>query len=226
MFGGRKQRPAEDMWSEWSRGLSLGAVELVAGRRVVARVDHEGVLLVARDLFVAWEHLGFADGLDPLSTMPGSLAVAVSRPWWAERVSTLSGTERRRAQEELETGLVSVPVASRRAVPVEAFGDWLSAEVIARAPLPGRLCLTPGLETSVLDRDSSRPVPLDRLPISHTLRDRLAAWGAAAGAVPDDERTATATWDGFLPEGRVLAADLETETGRSAAVWADCPDMP
>ena len=233
MFGGRKQGPAEDMWSEWSRGLSLGAVELVAGRRVVARVDHEGVLLVARDLFVAWEHLGFADGSDPdpgllLPKVPGDLALTVSRPWWAEHIAGLTGRPRRRAEGELEQGWARprAVVMSRRRVPLEAFGEWLSAEAITRAPLPDRFCLSPDPETPVSDRDTNRPVPLDRLPISHTLRDRIAAWGAAAEAVPEEQRILDATWEPFWTEGRPLAADLETETGRPAAVWADCPDMP
>ncbi|WP_341241416.1 hypothetical protein [uncultured Nocardioides sp.] len=233
MFGGGKQRPAAELRAEWSRELSLGAVELVAGRRVVARVDHEGVLLVARDLFVAWAHLGFADGSDPepgllLPKVPGTLTLTVSRPWWAEHIAGLTGRPRRRAERELKQGWArpTVPVVSRETVPVETFAEWLSAEAVTRAPLPDRFCLSPDPETSVSDRDTNRPVPLDRLPISHTLRDRIAAWGAAAGEVPEEQRILETTWEPFWTEGRPLAADLETETGRSAAVWADCPDVP
>ena len=228
MFGRRKQQPAEELWAQWSRELSLGVAELRTARpdQVVARVDQEGVLLVACDVFVAWKDLGLADGDDPLSSMPGSLALAVSRDRWAEHLASLSARERERAERGVAEGWVSVPVKSRRPVPVEAFAEWLEAELSTRAPLPDRFCLTPSPDTSVLDRDSSRRIPLDRLPISHTLRDRLAAWGAAAGRVPDKERVRESTWEPFALEGRVLAADLEAETGRSAAVWQDCPEMP
>ncbi len=228
MFGGRKQRPAPELWAKWSRELDLGTVELQAGRQVVARVDRKGVLLVARDLFVGWEHLGFADGFEHGSGAPGTLELRVSRPWWAEYIAGATGKEQRRAKRELDHGWARprISVASRRPVGLEAFGEWLSNEVVTRAPLPERLCLSPDPETSVSDRDTNRPVPLDRLPISHTLRDRLTAWGAAAGKVPDDERILDATWEPFWVEGRVLAADLEAETGRSAAVWQDCPEMP
>jgi hypothetical protein len=78
----------------------------------------------------------------------------------------------------------------------------------------------------VFDRDTSRRVPLDRLPISHGLRADVAAWGAAAADVPNLERSDDATWDRFWPTGRELAARLEQETGLPSAVWADCPEVP
>ena len=218
-------------WAEWSRQLDeTGVVELTAGRRVVARVDRDGVLLPARDLRVPWARLGFAEGVEAgrLDMVPSTFTLWVSRTWWADHIAGSTGDERRRAERELRDGwaLPSVPFKSWSRVPVESFGEWLSAEAVTRAPLPDRFSLTPTPETPVFDRDSNRPVPLDRLPVSHVLRARLAAWGAAADAVPVAERTTDAAWEAFLPEGRALAASLQEETGRPAAVWADCPDVP
>lgn len=205
-------------------------VEFGAGRRVVARVDREGVFLPSRDLLVRWEHLGFADGDegDRFGPMPSTLTLSVSRPWWGAQIAASTGKERARAERELADGWASVTVSykSWRRTPVESFAAWLSAEAVTRAPLPSRFYLSPDAETSVFDRDTNRPVPLGRLPISPDLRDRLAGWGAAAAAVPEAERSDPTTWERFLPAGRALAASLEEETGRSAAVWADCPDVP
>lgn len=219
------------MGAEWSRQLDeTGVVELRAGRRVVARVDRDGVLLPARDLRVRWAHLGFADGAETarLDMAPSTLTLSVSRTWWAEHVAGSTGDERRRAEGELRDGWArpSVSFKTWSRVPVESFGEWLSAEAVTRAPMPDRFFLTPTPETSVFDRDSNRPVPLDRLPVSHELRARLAAWGAAADAVPAAERSTDAAWEPCLPEGRALAASLQDETGRPAAVWADCPEVP
>jgi hypothetical protein len=175
-------------------------------------------------------HLGFADGfeVDRFGLLPSTLTLSVSRTWWAEHIAASTGKERARAQREMANGWAKVTVAfkSSRNAPVEAFGEWLSAEAVTRAPLPDRFYLSPQVETSVFDRDTNRPVPLDRLPISHELRARIAAWGAAADSVPDAELGDATAWEHFLPEGRTLAASLQEETGRSAAVWDDCPDVP
>lgn len=216
---------------EWTRQLNEGGlVEFAAGRRLIARVNADGVALPTRDLLVRWMHLGFADGHQGswFPWVPSALTLTVSRPWWARHIAASAGIERFRAKNELSNGWArpTVLFSPWFGAPVEAFGEWVSEEAVARAPIPDRFCLTPSTSTSVLDRDTNRPVPLDRLPIGDLLRERLAAWGAAAGAVPDEERAKDETWARFLPEGRALAADLQGETGRLAAAWADCPDMP
>jgi hypothetical protein len=232
MSGGDEGGGTSPLWAGWARQLdAAGVVELVAGRRVVARVDAAGVLLPSRDLLVRWQHLGFADGEESprlLGPSTGFLRLSVSRSWWAAHIVESTGEERRRAERELANGWAEPTVSFRswRAVPVGAFGDWLSAEIVARAPLPDRFLLSPVTETSVFDRDTNRPVPLDRLPIGHVLRERLAAWGAAADTVPAAEGTTDEAWRRFLPDGRALALSLQEETGRPAAVWADCPDAP
>lgn len=217
--------------AEWSRQLQQhGAVELTAGRRVIARVDAEGVRLPARGLLVPWAHLGFADGFEGAgsSGLPSTLSLTVSRTGWAAHIASSTGKERRRATRELEDGWATPTVRfkSWKDSRVEAFGEWLSGEVVERAPLPERFCLSPGKPGPLSDRDTNRPVPLERLPISEELRTRLVIWSDAAEDVPAAQRADEATWERFWPEGRVLAADLTRETGRQAAVWADCPDVP
>lgn len=223
-----KQSP---QWAEWSRRLHEdGVVELKAGWRVIARVDAEGVLLPSRDLLVRWKHLGFAEGLDGicLGGVPSEFELWVSRPWWATQIAGSTGRARRRAERELSDGWAQPKVRFHTWKPshVEAFSAWLSAEAIVRAPLPERLCVTQVSQGPVLDRDTNRPVPLDRLSISESLSTRLADWLRAAEAIPAAQRGDDGAYDGFLPEGRTLAEDLERETGRPSAVWADCGDVP
>lgn len=228
-----RNKPERDsqLWEDWSRQLrETGQVQLAAGRRVIATVNAEGVFLPARDLLVRWPHLGFADGGEygRLDSLPSTLTLTVSRTWWSEHIAASTGKERRRAEREMAKGWAtpSVSFNARSGAHVEAFGEWLSAEAVVRAPIPDRFYLSPAAGTPVFDRDSNRPVPLDRLPVSHSLRDRFAAWAAAGDAVPEEDRGRDETWEHFLPEGRALAAALQGETGRPAAVWADCPDVP
>lgn len=212
---------------EWTSALDAGGpVDLTAGDRLVARVDGAGVLLTEHDLVVPWVHLGWAFGESTtrFSLQPGSLDLYVSRTWWTDDLGRepLHPDPRGAWEALLSTSFTSF----RRPVPAEEFGEWLTGEAVRRAPLPARLALTPSPEDPVFDRDTSRRVPLDRLPISHSLRADVAAWGAAAADVPELERSDDATWDRFWPTGRELAARLEQETGRPSAVWADCPEVP
>lgn len=211
----------------WSQLVESGrAAELHVGGRLVASAATDGLRLPTMDLLVPWVHLGWALG----ETLPAGpfrqrarLLVMVSRPWWSEHLADRVG---RAVPSVLGSGWnaeVEVVATGRRA-PVEEFGDWLSEEVVTRAPLPARLCLTPSSQRPVSDRDTNRPVPLERLPVSHTLRADVATWGAGADRVEDP--TAEGVWDGFWPPGRELAARLEQETGLPSAVWPDCPEVP
>ncbi len=227
--------PKTSQFEEWSRQLAeTGVVELVAGREVVARVDLEGVLLPGRDLRVRWQHLGFADGRQSSRSSwfsrsaTGTLALSVSRPWWAAHIAGSTGEERDRAERELANGWATPTVSFRARTdpPVEVFAEWLSAEAITRAPIPERFYLSPAAETSVYDRDTNRPVPVDRLPVGPELRDRIAAWGAASAEMSGAAALDESAWARFLPEGRAIAVSMQEVTGLPTAVWEDCPELP
>lgn len=211
---------------EWSQLVDHGGAELQVGRQLLASAGSDGLRLPTVDLLVPWVHLGWAHGESPTSsllTQRARLLVVVSRPWWSEHLADRVG---RAVPSILGSGWnaeVEVVARGRRA-PVEEFADWLSDEVVTRAPLPARLCLTASSQAPVSDRDTNRPVPLERLPISHALRADIAAWGAGADRVEDPG--ADGVWDVFWPPGRELAARLEQECGLPSAVWPDCPEVP
>ena len=219
-------RASAGLWAGWTAALDAGGpVELTAGDRLVVRVDGSGVLLPEVDLLVPWVHLGSAFGVstERLSARPGSLELFVSRTWWTDELGR-TPTERD-ARGAWEPSVVTTIRSFRRPVPAEELGDWLTEEVVRRAPLPARLALTPSADP-VLDRDTGRRIPPDRLPLSHTLGADLVAWAAAAAELSDAERSDDATWERFWPPGRELAARVEQETGLPTAVWADCPEVP
>ena len=212
----------------WSQLVDAGDVaELHVGGQVLASADADGVRLPTLEVVVPWLHLGWAHGESlpaGLLRRRARLLVVVSRPWWSEHLADRVG---RNVPSPLGSGWnaeLEVEAGSARQAPVEEFADWLTDEAVTRAPLPTRLCLTPSPHDPVSDRDTNRPVPLDRLPISHALRADVAAWGAGADRVEDP--TAEGVWDPFWPPGRELAARLEQETGLASAVWPDCPEVP
>jgi hypothetical protein len=214
--------------ADWTASLDAGRpVELTAGDRLVVRVDAAGVLLTEADLLVTWMDVGSAWGVstERFSGRPGSLTLFVSRTWWTDQLGR-TPTERD-ARGAWEPSIETTFRSFRRPVPAAELGDWLTEEVVRRAPLPERLALTPSADP-VFDRDSGRRVPLDRLALSHTLRADLLAWAAPAADVPDAhaQHGEDAAWERYWPPGRKLAARLEQETGRPSAVWADCPEVP
>ena len=220
-------RASAGLWAGWTSALDAGRpVELTAGDRLVVSVDTAGLLLPEVDLLVPWVHLGSAFGVstERFSARPGSLALFVSRRWWTDELGR-TPTERN-ARGAWEPSVETTFRSFRRSVPAEELGDWLTEEVVRRAPLPARLSLTPSPADPVLDRDTGRRVPLDRVPLSHALRADLVAWAGAAADLSDAERTDDATWERFWPPGRTLAARVEQETGLVTAVWADCPEVP
>jgi len=212
---------------EWTDRLAAGGqVELGVGGQVLASAGAAGLRLPTMDLLVPWVHLGWTLGESRpagIARHRARLLVVVSRTWWSEHLADRVG---RAVPSVLGSGWnaeVEVEANGRRA-PVEEFADWLTDEAVTRAPLPARLCLTPSPQHPVSDRDTNRPVPLERLPASHTLRTDVAAWGAGAAEVEDP--AAAGVWDRFWPPGRDLAARLQQETGLPTAVWPDCPEVP
>jgi hypothetical protein len=201
-------------------------VELLAGARPVVRVDAAGVLVHQLDLLVPWIRLGVVVGFPTsrFSTEQGALDLYVSRTWWTDELGR--APQHRDERGAWEALLVTTFTSFWRPVPGGDFADWLTAEAVLRAPLPPRLALTPAPGRCAFDRDSGRDVPLDRLPISHSLRADLEAWAAGAATVPDLDQFDGTTWEQFWPPGRELASRVEQETGLPTAVWADCPEVP
>lgn len=217
---------------DWTDQLDRqGVVELTAGDQVVARVDHDGVHLPSEDLLVPWRALAFAFGhrTRHWGVERGELELTVSRTWWTQTLgrSRAQGRPAPYRDNGWEASLaVGYERFGRRRIPVDDFAEWLEDQAVRRAPLPDRLCLTPHADRPVLDRDSNRDVPLDRLPLSHQLRADIEAWGALGDDVPSEGRSDDATWEPLWASGRALAARVEEETGRRTAVWADCPEVP
>lgn len=217
---------------DWTDQLDRqGVVELTAGDQVVARVDRDGVHLLSEDLLVPWRALAFAHGYSTRhwGVERGELELTVSRTWWTETLGTTS--EEGSPAPFRDTGWEAiVPVHYQRfgrgRTPVEEFAEWLQEHAVRRAPLPDRLCMSPGDDRPIFDRDSNRDVPLDRLPLSHQLRADIEAWGASGDDVPSDQRSDEGTWEPLWASGRDLAARVQQETGRPTAVWADCPEVP
>lgn len=219
-------------WDDWSRRLEVeGSVDLTVGDNILVRVQGDGVWLPSRDLLVRWEHLGFADGWEQprFSGAPYRLELIVSRPWWAEQVAQKTGRAIRDVLSDLAGTHATVDVefrSWRRGVPVESFAEWLTQQAEDRAPIPERPCITPAGSRPVLDRDTNRPIPVDRLPISHELQSRLLVWGEAGAALAGDATADDTAWEALKPEGRELASALEAETGRPSVTWWDTTDMP
>ena len=196
-------------------GIRVGEPE------TVLVVSTAGVRLVARELDLPWDVIG------PVFGWTGDeLDIGVSAPFWETHIAQASGAERRRAILERGRGWPMVTLPCR--VETEPFAEWLTLEVQQRAALPHLLCLSPsGARTPLIDQDTRREVPLDRLGISASLRETLERWSARADQVAQAERKVSATWDAFAPEGRHLAVQLEQELRGRAKVgyWEDLPDV-
>lgn len=136
-------------------GLRFGQAE------TILVVSTDGVRLVERDLHLPWDVLGPVFGWAGF----GELELGVAASFWEAHIKQASGAERRRAVLERGRGWPMVTVHCR--LDLAPIATWLTNEIQQRAALPELMCLSPtgARATPLIDQDTRREVPLDRLEI-------------------------------------------------------------